>query len=272
MEFKASISEGIQERIMRSRNIVLAIVAVLLFVNCQSEGNTGDRITVRRSGAAVRALPGGSQDVSFTTSDGIVISGTLYPAGDKAPTVLCLHQWRSDRRSFAALAKTLQGAGFTVLAIDMRGYGGSTKTADGKSVRPDRKAGADIQAAMRFLRDQQSVNTARIGIIGASYGSSNAVIHAADDPSVRALVLLSPGLNYFNELPTEGPVKKYKGRPMLAVASSEDLRSVETVDAYRAMVPGIEVKIYENAGHGTDILEAEGSLDEVILTFLKKNL
>lgn len=257
---------------MKGRNIIIAVVATLLFANCQSEGNTGDEASAHQSGNAAAALPGGSENVQFTTADGIVITGTLYPAGDKAPTVLCLHQWRSDRSSFAALAKTLQGAGYTVLAIDMRGYGGSTKTVDGKSIRPDRKAGADIQAAMRFLRDQPSVDAARIGIIGASYGSSNAIIFAADDASVRAVVLLSPGLNYFNELPTEGPVKKYKGRPMLAVSSSEDLRSVETVDAYRSAMPGIEVKLYENAGHGTDILDAGVGLDGVILSFLKKNL
>ncbi|MFZ1731733.1 MAG: alpha/beta fold hydrolase [Bacteroidota bacterium] len=257
---------------MKAGNIIIAVVATLLFVNCQSEGNTGDKAAGLKSGNAAAVLPGGSQNVNFTTADGIVITGTLYPAGDKAPTVLCLHQWRSDRSSFAVLAKSLQSAGITVLAIDMRGYGGSTKSSDGKSIRPDRRAGADIQAAMLFLRAQPSVDAARIGIIGASYGSSNAIIYAADDPSVRVVVLLSPGLNYFNELPTEGPVKKYKGRPLLAVASSEDLRSVETVDAYRAVVSGIEVKLYENAGHGTDILDAGVGLDSVILSFLKKNL
>lgn len=257
---------------MKARNIIVSIIATLLFVNCQSEGNTGDQAAIGKSGNASAIIAGASQEVQFTTSDGIVITGTLYPAGDAAPTVLCLHQWRSDRSSFAALAKKLQSSGITVLSIDMRGYGGSTKTADGKSIRPDRKAGADIQAAMRFLREQKSVDAAHIGLIGASYGSSNAIIYAAGDPMVRAVVLLSPGLNYFNELPTEGPVKKYKGRPMLAVASSEDLRSVETVDVYRAALPGIEVKMYESAGHGTDILDAGVGLDGVILTFLKKNL
>jgi pimeloyl-ACP methyl ester carboxylesterase len=86
------------------------------------------------------------------------------------------------------------------------------------------------------------------------------------------VVLLSPGLNYFNELPTEGAVQRYRGRSMLVVASSEDLRSVETVEAYRKAAPGIEVKLYENAGHGTDILDAKVGLDAAILAFLKKSL
>ncbi|MBE0642855.1 MAG: alpha/beta fold hydrolase [Bacteroidetes bacterium] len=257
---------------MKARTVFIAVIVTVLFVNCQSEGNSHSGSEAKNTGNAAAALPGGAEQVNFTTSDGIVITGTLYPAGSKAPTVLCLHQWRSDRGSFAALAKKLQGAGMTVLAIDMRGYGGSTRTADGKSIRPDRRAGPDIEAAMKFLRANPAVDAAHIGIIGASYGSSNAIIYAAGDPAVRAVVLLSPGLNYFNELPTEGAVRKFGGRPLLAVASSEDLRSVETVDAYRAAVPSIQTKLYENAGHGTDILDAGVGLDAVISDFLKKNL
>lgn len=272
---------------MKGGTLLGTVLAVLVFIGCQPEGNagadarggvrvnaSGDGVMARDGarGAGASALRNGSEEVRFTTADGIVITGTLYAAGDRAPAVLCLHQWRSDRRSFAALAGSLQAAGMTVLAIDMRGYGGSTKTASGGSVRPDRKAVADIIAAMAFLRGHASVDPGRIGIVGASYGSSNAIIYAAGDPAVRATVLISPGLNYFNELPTEGPVRKYKGRPLLVAASSEDLRSIETVDAYRGIDPAMEVKIYPNAGHGTDILDAGVGLDGVILAFLKKNL
>jgi dienelactone hydrolase len=257
----------------------------LLLTHCQSEGGSKDRtasgdmqltssqqnLAHNAAGAAMRkAEP--QEEVRFTTADGIVITGTIYPSGKGSPAVLCLHQWRSDRSSFKTLATGLQSAGITVLAIDMRGYGGSTKTAAGKSIRPDRKAQKDIEAALVFMRSHSSVDANRIGIIGASYGSSNAIIYAAGDPAIRAVALLSPGLNYFNELPTEGPVRKFKGRPLLAVASSEDLRSVETVQSYKNIAPSMLSKIYENAGHGTDILDAGVGLDGEILAFLKKNL
>lgn len=257
---------------MKRRNMLIAVAAALLFVNCQSEGNTDGKTVVTKRAHAVAALRAATEEVRFTTDDGIVITGTLYPAGDRAPAVLCLHQWRSDRSSFASLATALQSAGMTVLAIDMRGYGGSTKTSAGKSIRPDRRAVADIKAAMLFLRGHAKVDPARIGIVGASYGSSNAIIYAAGDAAVRAAVLLSPGLNYYNELPTEEPVRKYKGRPLLVAASSEDLRSVETVEEYRKIDPSIEVKMYPNAGHGTDILDAGVGLEGIIISFLKKNL
>jgi len=225
-----------------------------------------------KSAAAAALNRGGTENVRFTTSDGVVITGTLFPAGANAPTVLCLHQWRSDRASFDELARKLQAAGYTVLTIDMRGYGGSTKTVDGKPVRTDRKAQPDVTAAISFLRAHKSVDANRIAIIGASYGSSNAIQYAARDAAIKSVVLLSPGLNYFNELPTEDAVKIWGSRPMLAVASSEDVRSVETLQAYSSIASRVQVQQYDNAGHGTDILRAGVGLDALILDFLKKNL
>jgi pimeloyl-ACP methyl ester carboxylesterase len=261
---------------MRYRLFVLTLLAVALFVACQrgSNGHDDPRSSDSGSGAgmAMAAVKGGEEKVDFATSDGIRITGTLYAAAGKAPAILCLHQWRSDRGSFAGLARTLQAAGFTVLAIDMRGYGGSTKTSAGATVRPDRKARPDVEAAVNFLRGHAAVDPARIGIIGASYGSSNAVQYAAGDARVKALVLLSPGLNYFNELPTEDAVRTLAARPMLAIASSEDIRSVETLQAYEKLARGVVTRQYDNAGHGTDMLSSAAGLDRVIVDFMKKNL
>ncbi len=257
--------------------LMLIVVSGVFLVHCQSksDGNL-QALTAQgaqRDGAVIGATRGGGEEqVTFITSDGVRISGTLYAAGSKAPAVLCLHQWRSDKASFSTLARSLQSAGFTVLAIDLRGYGGSTRSSGGAVVRPDRKVVADVEAAVGFMRKQASVDPARIGIIGASYGSSNALQYAVGDNRIRALVLLSPGLNYFNELPTEEPVRRWGSRPMLAVASSEDVRSVEALQAYAKLATGVQKQFYDNAGHGTDMLASAHELEKIISAFLKKNL
>lgn len=218
------------------------------------------------------AVPGG-KEVTFTTSDNVVITGTLFESSKgKAPAVLCLHQWRSDRSKYDDLAETLQKSGFTVLTIDMRGYGGSVKKTDGSAVKPDRDAKNDVSAAVNYLRNLPSVDKARIGILGASYGSSNALVYASNDPSIKAAILLSPGLNYFNVLPTLDAMKKYAGRPVLCVAASEDMRSVEALDAYAKVNPKAVVKKYDNAGHGTDMLPAVRGLGDVIRDFFLSTL
>jgi dienelactone hydrolase len=226
--------------------------------------------TVRKAAAPA---PGGEEQVTFTTGDGIVIAGTLYPAAAGSPAVLCLHQWRSERSEFAAFARTLQAAGITALTIDMRGYGGSTRSTGGTAVEPGRITVADIEAAVAFLRKQKSVDAARIALVGASYGSSNAIIYAADHAEIRAVALLSPGLNYHKVLPTEPAVKKYGSRPLLAIAGSEDMRSVEAVARFRDIAgSGITTKLYENGGHGVDLFRAHPASADLVLEFLQKNL
>lgn len=223
-------------------------------------------------GGAARASAGEEQ-VTFTTSDGIVIAGTLYPAVAGSPAVLCLHQWRSERSEFAAFARTLQAAGITALTIDMRGYGGSIRSTGGSAVEPGRITSADIDAAVAFLKKQKSVDAARIGLVGASYGSSNAIIYAAEHVEIRVVALLSPGLNYHKVLPTEPAVKKYGSRPLLAIAGSEDMRSVEAVNRFREIAgSGITTKLYENGGHGVDLFRAHPASADLVLEFLQKNL
>ncbi len=219
-----------------------------------------------------RAVAGG-EEVRFTTSDNIVITGTFHAAARSAPAVLCLHQWRSDRTGFDPIIPQLIRAGFNVLAIDMRGNGGSVKTTDGRTIEPDRSAQKDVEAAIGFLRKQATVAAGRIAIIGASYGASNAVLYAAGDPSIAALVLLSPGMNYFNVLPIEPAVRKLGGRPVLLLASSEDVRSVDAVGKIVAIHNATTRKlILENCGHGTEMLGCNSSVISAILDFISANL
>lgn len=261
---------------------VVMLIAVLLVGACgehrtdagpAAKSEASELPAVRNMQASVAKAMGGEEQVTFTTSDGIVIAGTLYPAGPGSPAVLCLHQWRSERSEFAPFARKLQAAGITALTIDMRGYGGSTKTSKGATVEPGRITAADIDAAMAFLRTHKSVDAGRMGLLGASYGSSNAIIYAADHAEIRAVALLSPGLNYHKVLPTEPAVTRYGKRPLLAIAGSEDMRSVEAVARFRDIAGmSITTKLFENGGHGVELFAAHAASADMVLQFFQKNL
>ena len=80
-------------------------------------------------------------------------------------------------------------------------------------------------------------------------------------------------MNYFNVLPIEAAIRQYGKRPILAVSSSEDERSVEAVTRLKELAGGkIIDKMYDNAGHGTEILSAGVGLESLILDFFSKNL
>ena len=160
-----------------------------------------------------------SQRIAFESADKVQIIGSFFASSrPNSPAILLLHQFQNDRHSFDDFAKRLQVKGFGILAIDGRGFGESVKTTDGRNVAVSRSDDAvkgmknDVAAAFEFLAKQQNVDPARIGIIGASYGSSLAIIYGAENRAVKSVVLLSPGINYFGNLPTEPAVKNYGNR------------------------------------------------------------
>ena len=180
-----------------------------------------------------------AQTVTIDSPDGVKIVGSFWEsAKTNSPAVLLLHQWQSDRHSYDDFAKRLNAKGVNVLSIDGRGFGESVKTADGKTVEPERTDAAvkgmlgDVGAAFDFLSKQKNVDPSQAAIVGASYGSSLAIMYAADNPKVKAVALLSPGLNYFGNMATEPAVRKYGDRDLLVVASKGDTESAEAAESF----------------------------------------
>jgi len=192
--------------------------------------------------AAISATPAAAdavQTVTIDSPDGVKLVGSLYEASKpNSPALLLLHQWESDRHSFDEFATRMQAKGFAVLSIDGRGFGESTKKADGSSVTAGRTEAdvkamlGDVGAAFEFLSKQKNVEPSHVGIVGASYGSSLAIIYAADDPKVAAVALLSPGLNYFGNMETRPAVEKYGNRDLFIVASKGDTDSAEAAESF----------------------------------------
>jgi pimeloyl-ACP methyl ester carboxylesterase len=177
--------------------------------------------------------------VTIESPDGLKIVGTFLDTGKpNSPALLLLHQWQSDRHSYDDFAKREQSKGFNVLTIDGRGFGESTKKADGTTVTAERSDEAvkamlgDVGATVDFLKKQKNVDPKRIGIVGASYGSSLAIIYAADHPDIPAVALLSPGLNYFGNMQTQPAVEKYGDRDLFIVASQGDTESAAAAESF----------------------------------------
>jgi len=207
--------------------------------------------------------------IEIDSLDGTPVIGSYYAAGKPdSPAILLLHQWESDRHSYDDFAARMQSLGFAVLAIDGRGFGESNRRANGALVPPGRTDAdvklmlGDVDAAFSYLTKQQNVDPKRVGIVGASYGSSLAIIYAADHPSVAAVALLSPGTNYFGNMQTEPAVKKYGERPLFMTAAEDDKESADTVRSLASADAKATQKIYSSGGHGTALFQV-GVADEL---------
>jgi dienelactone hydrolase len=245
-----------------------------------SPNQTNSAISTNTADQSASNIPA-PQTIKFESAGKVEIIGAFYESPKtNSPAVLLLHQWGSNRKSYDEFAKRLQAKGFGVLAIDGRGFGESVKTTDGKTVGTDRGdetvkgMKADVDHAFNFLAQQKNVDAHRIGVVGASYGSSLAMIYGTENQQVKAVVLLSPGINYFGNLPIEESVKNYGNRALLLVAADDDKESAETVKKLKESVANekYETKIYEKGGHGTGIFAAKVGLEDVLEQFLTKSL
>ena len=222
-----------------------------------------------------------AQTINFDAPDGVRIVGTFYAANkENSPAVLMLHQFGGSRAAYKDLARQFRENGINVLTIDGRGFGESTRKADGSRVsvsqsdEPVAGMKSDVSAAVNFLSGQKTVDKTRIGIVGASYGSSLAIIHASDNPEIKAVALLSPGTNYFGNLPTMPAIEKYGARPVLIVAAEDDADSASASRRLDELAVGDkhQLQIYPKGGHGTGILSAGVGLEKTLLEFFRGNL
>lgn len=130
-------------------------------------------------------------DLGLPFEDASVPSGNLdlpawwIPAGDGAPgpAVLLVHGWESARDRTLPNALFLHAAGFHVLTLDVRGHG-----ANGPEALPMTAGefGADALAGVAALLAHPAVTA--VGILGHSIGAIGALLAAAAEPRVAAVV------------------------------------------------------------------------------------
>ena len=123
-------------------------------------------------------------DVRFRTVDGVTLHGWYF--GHPAPkAALALgHGFGMTRADLIDLARALQGLGYAVLLFDFRAHGGS----EGRRSTIGYHEARDMVAAARSLRRRPELAGCRIGALGMSMGATAAIVAAAQEPLIAAVV------------------------------------------------------------------------------------
>nr|MBC7245767.1 alpha/beta fold hydrolase [Chloroflexota bacterium] len=128
-------------------------------------------------------------EVAFQAADGLTLRGWLTPAKSRdAPAIIYAHGAGQDQRSGLSLVPALHQAGYTVLLFSYRGHGHSDS--DGCGITYGYRESQDIDSAARFLRQTKQV--CQIGVIGYSIGASSALLSAARNFDIQAVVAVAP--------------------------------------------------------------------------------
>ena len=102
------------------------------------------------------------------------------------PGIVIVHGWESNRGRSMAHVRYLRAAGFHCLAIDVRGHGDNPPEELPVEVP---EFGEDAAAAARWLAARPDVSA--VGLLGHSMGGAGAIVAAAAEPAIRAVVAMS---------------------------------------------------------------------------------
>tara|TARA_Y100000310_G_scaffold78025_1_gene74653 strand:- start:1577 stop:2290 length:714 start_codon:yes stop_codon:yes gene_type:complete len=232
-------------------NIISLIIVLIVLTSCIKEEQIGTVV---------------QKKLTLTTKDETIIKADFYPEETNKGIVL-LHMYKNKKESWKFFIEDLRKEGYNVLALDFRGHGESDLDVEEFKEEDFNKMILDVEAAFDYLGEN---NIIYISIIGASIGANVGLNFAAQDPRIRNLVLLSPGLDY-RGIKTSESIKDYN-RPLLIISGGLDTYSWESSNTLFDSSPSkIKLEPYETDLHGTELLKNTPEAKELIIKWIKIN-
>ena len=251
-------------------------------------------------------MPLPAEDVSFLSRDGTRLSGWFIPApGDgPAPVVVLSHGWARSRCELLPHARFLHNAGFAAFMFDYRHRGKS----EGSEITMGLREQEDLLGALDVVATRAEVDAGRVGVLGMSMGGAIAILVAACDRRVKALVCEAPfpsfdtilerSLRHYAKLPgfPFGPIAKFvlerringnmdaiapvgaiaslSPRPVFIIADEIDavIGADETVRVFEAAVEPKRFWLIEGSNHARGWQTAPEEYERRVLEFFRESL
>ncbi|MFI9533099.1 alpha/beta hydrolase [Nocardia fusca] len=196
--------------------------------------------------------------VSFNAA-GVRCTGYLQlPTGTgPRPCVVLCHGFSGTMDRLFDYAERFAKAGFAALVFDYRSFGESA--GEPRQVPDIRGQLADIRAAVTFARAHERIDADRILLWGNSLGGAHAVVAAADDPRIAAVVAQIP----FNGFPRQVEGRKaWETAALLAAILWDRMRGMAGMRPYYIPMVGrpgeLAVTATPEADHHIRTLTGDG--------------
>jgi pimeloyl-ACP methyl ester carboxylesterase len=203
-------------------------------------------------GSSTKKLPSPKEE-QLATRDNVELSATFFPStkGKEAVPVILIPAYKGSQADYKDLAEYLQGQGHAVLAVDLRGQGGSTKIKGGGTLDLEkmsseqyyRMINTDMERFKAFLMEKHNageLNIDMLCVVGAEMGAIVAMEWARMDWSwpvlatgkqgqdVKALVLISPvsSIKFFKLAQVLSFQPVMRGLSVLILVGKQDSKAV----------------------------------------------
>ena len=146
------------------------------------------------------------QPIRFRSGTGITLSGRFF-AGARKTTIVLANGYGDTEQQMLPIADFLHKAGFSVFTYDMRARGRS----GGEYVTLGVLEQKDLISTVDYVANRGDVAGGRIGVLGISMGGATAILAAAQDQKIKAVVddcgfsdaprAIAAGFEHFIHLP-----------------------------------------------------------------------
>lgn len=241
------------------------------------------------------------EEVAFTSTDGVALSGWYLPGGSRQAVVACGHGLFRSRREVLDRAAFFRKQGYDTLVFDFRRHGRS----GGERVTLGFQERRDFEGAIEFLEKRRP--EAPVVLYGVSMGAGAALLAARETKAVSAVVADSPFLNiehtvlhhvklifglprfpfasallWFLEVrggfdrkdfDLEAAAAELGDRPLLLIAGGDDDRMPPDLQkrvAEASKSPLSQFVVLEGAGHGAAYRIATTAYQAALLSFLER--
>jgi pimeloyl-ACP methyl ester carboxylesterase len=181
------------------------------------------------------------EKISFTSSSGKTLAGTLHHPLDELSrgTVILCHGMDSNRNSekLGYLGRALAIRGILTLRFDFAYVGQSSEKFEDITYSGEVD---DLRAAYSFMRDRYA---GKIGVLGSSMGGTVALLFAAEEPGIAALVTIAAPVHpeaFPRRILNPEELQRWRERGFtfyngqrLNVALLEDLETINVLQAAR---------------------------------------
>jgi alpha/beta superfamily hydrolase len=177
-------------------------------------------------------LPRGARLLRFPSADGLQLEGRLTVGGTDRGVVLCHPHPLYGGSMLTPVILTVEGAfhaaGFTTLAFNFRGVGGSEGT-HGEG----RTEVADVAGALTHLRAALDASPGLVAVAGYSFGSHVGGRAAVADPGVGFYLGIAPVLARYDY----GFLAGLRGRVALIAGARDEVNGPARLEALAATLP-----------------------------------